>query len=69
MERTQPHRLGAVARRVAEIIGEIVEDPAVRDGYSEELAGLRPWLMTERFDRRALNRALAGLADPEERAS
>jgi hypothetical protein len=69
MERTQPHRLWAVARRVAEIVSEIVEDPAAGDDYYEELASLRPWLMTDRFDRRALNRALAGLGDPEERAS
>lgn len=30
----------------------------------EELVGLRPWLATERFGRRALNRVLAGLGDP-----
>ena len=52
----------------AEIVSEIIEDPALRDDHYEEMVGLRPWLMTERFDRRALNRALAGL-DWNERAA
>jgi hypothetical protein len=37
--------------------------------HREELAVLRPWLVTEHFDRRALNRALAQLSVPEERAA
>jgi hypothetical protein len=68
MEQTQPHRLWAVAQRVTEILSEIIADPATRDDYYEELACLRPWLMTERFDRRVLNQALAGV-DPKERAA
>jgi hypothetical protein len=68
MERTQPHRLWTDDQRVTEILDEIIEDPATRGDYYEELVGLRPWLMTERFDRRALNRALAGL-DPKERVA
>jgi len=62
MEQTRPHRLFAVARRVAEILSEIIEDPAAVEDYCEKLVCLRPWLMTERFDRRALNRSLAGLS-------
>ncbi len=68
MEQTQPHRLFAVARRVAEILSEIVEDPAAVEDHCEELVCLCPWLMTERFDRRALNRSLAGLS-PKQRAA
>lgn len=68
MEQTRPHCLFAVARRVAEILSEIVEDPAAVEDYREELVCLRPWLMTERFDRRALNRTLAGLG-PSQRAA
>ena len=33
MEQTQPHRLFAVARRVAEILSEIIEDPAAVEEY------------------------------------
>ena len=69
MERTRPHHRWAVAQRVAEIVEEIIEDPARRDDYYEELVGLRPWLQTERLDRRALNRVLAELAAPKERAA
>lgn len=69
MERTRPHQRWSVARRVAEIVGEIVEDPAARDDYYEELVCLRPWLETERFERRALNRDLAGLVAPGERVA
>ncbi|MGH9068307.1 MAG: plasmid pRiA4b ORF-3 family protein [Acidimicrobiales bacterium] len=69
MERIRPHQLWEIARRVAEIIEEIIENPASRDDYYEELVYLRPWLETEHFERRALNRALAGLAAPGERAA
>lgn len=69
MERTQPHCLWAVATRATEIVTEILEDSAAGEDFYEELACLRPWLGTERFDRRALNLALAGLDDPKERAA
>lgn len=69
LERTQPHRIFAITVRVAEIIGQILDDVTVLDDYRDELAGLRPWLEIDRFDRRALNRALAGLSVPAERAA
>jgi len=69
MERTRPHQRWEIACRVTEIASEIVENPAARDDYYEELVCLRPWLETERFERRALNRALAGVADHKERVA
>jgi hypothetical protein len=69
LERTQPDRIFAITVRVAEIIGQILDDVTVLDDYRGELACLRPWLETERFDRRALNRALAGLSVRAERAA
>jgi hypothetical protein len=69
LERTQPHRSFAITVRVAEIIGQILDDVTVLDDYRDELACLRPWLQTERFDRRALNRALARLSIRAERAA
>lgn len=69
MERTRPHQRWEVVRRVAEILEEIIENPATGDDYYEELVCLRPWLQTERFERRALSRALAELAAPGERAA
>ena len=69
MGRTLPHQRWEVARRVAEIVEEIIDNPASGDDYYEELACLRPWLDTERFDRKALNRSLAGLVAPGERAT
>jgi len=40
-----------------------------RDDYYEELACLHPLPVTECFDRQAINRALAELSIPEERAA
>jgi hypothetical protein len=54
---------------VAEIMGQILDDITVLDDYREELTCLRPWLGTERFDRRALNEALAELCVDEQRAA
>lgn len=53
---------------MAEILGEIIEDPAAVEDHREELVFLRPWLLTERFDRRALNRSLAGLGSKQRAA-
>jgi hypothetical protein len=50
-------------------MSQILDDITVLDDYREELVHLRPWLMTERFDRRAPNRALAELSTSEERAA
>ena len=55
--------------RAAEIVGQVLDDVAVLDDCREELAHLLPWLLTERFDRQALNRALAQLSVPEARAA
>jgi hypothetical protein len=69
LERTQPHRIFAITVRVAEIIGQILDDVTVLDDYRDELACLRPWLEIDHFDRRALNRALARLSIRAERAA
>jgi hypothetical protein len=69
VEQTQPHRIFAITVRVAEIIGHVLDDVTVLDDYRDELACLQPWLDTERFDRRALNRALAELSVREEHAA
>ena len=64
MEASQPYRLVEVVTRVAEIIEEALDVSVLDDRY-EELLCLRPWLMTERFDRRALNKTLAALSESE----
>ena len=64
MQASQPYRLVEVSR-VAEIIEEAPGDVSVLDDRYEELICLRPWLMTERFDRRALNKTLATLNEGE----
>lgn len=69
LERAQPHRIFAITVRAAEIIGEILDDITVLDDYRDELACLRAWLNIDRFDRRALNRALVGLSVRAERAA
>jgi len=61
LERSQPHRVFAITVRVGEIIGEVLDDITLLEDYRGELAALQPWLATEQFDRRALNRDLAEL--------
>lgn len=55
--------------RVAEILGELLEEPESRLSEHREqlaeLAELRPWLTLERLDRRAVNQALAAQARTE----
>ena len=56
--------------RAAEILGQLLtsKDPdevAEAGDWREEMAGLLPLLALERFDRRALNRALTGLPATE----
>lgn len=63
MEASQPHRLVEVATRGAEIIEEAPGDIPVPGDRDEELICLRPWLMTERFGRRALGKTLAALSE------
>jgi hypothetical protein len=62
----QRHNTFAVASLLADILGH----PDARIGdYRDQLEKLRPWLDLERFDRRAANRALAGIAQAERRAA
>jgi hypothetical protein len=55
LEQRQRHSFFAVAARLAEIL----EDADHFDDNREELVNLRRWLSLDRFDRRAVNRALA----------
>lgn len=67
LERTQPHLVFGATVRAAEIIGQLL-DAGDQDGLAgagvdrEELAALMPLLGLERFDRRACNQTLRGLA-------
>jgi hypothetical protein len=67
LERTQSHRVLGATVRAAEIIGQLLDaddhhDLAGVGVDREELAGLAPLLGLERFDRRACNQVLRGLA-------
>jgi hypothetical protein len=67
LERTQPHLVFGATVRAAEIIGRLLnagdhDDLADADVDREELAALMPLLSLERFDRRACNQVLRGLA-------
>jgi len=67
LEGRQRHNSFAVASLLADILGH--PDAHIGD-YRDRLEELRPWLDLERFDRRAANRALAGLCVlPEERVA
>lgn len=70
LQRTQPYLVYEAIVRAAEILGQLLnnKDPdevAGAGDWREEMAELLPLLALERFDRRALNRALAGLAATE----
>jgi Plasmid pRiA4b ORF-3-like protein len=67
LERTQPHLVFGATIRAAEIIGQLLdacdhENLADVGVDREELAELAPLLGLERFDRRACNHVLRGLA-------
>ena len=67
LERTQPHLVSGATARAAEIIGRLLDagdhDDLAGVGVNrEELAALIPLLGLERFDRRACNQVLRGLA-------
>lgn len=67
LERTQPHLVLGATVRAAEIIGQLLDaddhDDLAGVGVNrEELAALIPLLGLERFDRRACNQVLRGLA-------
>jgi hypothetical protein len=71
LENTQPHHVLTAAIRAAEILGLLLdEENCTRSGeHRDELADLLPLLGVDRFDRRRLNRALAGLAATGTRAA
>ena len=59
-----------VEQILAALLADMMEHPDARLGdYSEPLGELRPWFDLDRFDRRAVNRALTGLGDPERRVA
>jgi Plasmid pRiA4b ORF-3-like protein len=67
LDRTQPHLVFGATVRAAEIIGQLPDaddhdDLADAGVDREELAALMPLLGLERFDRRACNQLLRGLA-------
>lgn len=64
LQRTQPYLVDEAIVRAADILGQLLTstdpDEVVEAGdWREEMTGLLPLLALERFDRRALNRALA----------
>jgi hypothetical protein len=73
LEQTQPHLVFAAMLRAAEIVGMLLDEQdteVTRVGeHRDELAALLPLLGLERFDRRALNRALAGLTATQARVA
>ncbi len=70
MELSQPYRIFDVISRAAQIMGRILDGDISQLGeHREELVALLPWMTLERFDRRAANRALAGLGQTERSAA
>ena len=70
MEASQPHHVLQAAHRAAGIWGQALDgDISVLADHREEMAHLLPWLALERFDRRALNNALAGMDAEQERTT
>ncbi len=60
LEQTQPHLVFAAVCRAAALLQPLLaDDLATLLAHRDELAGLLPLLGLERFDRRALNQALA----------
>jgi len=63
-EYTQPHLVFDAVLRAAALLQPLLDDDlATPADHREELAALLPLLGLERFDRRAVNRALAGLTE------
>jgi hypothetical protein len=63
-EYTRPHLIfGAVLRAAALLQPLLDDDLATPADHRDQLAALLPLLGLERFDRRAVNRALAGLTE------
>lgn len=60
LEQPQPHLVFAAVARAAQIVGQLLDnDLGTLAEHRDELANLLPLLGLERFDRRALNHALA----------
>ena len=63
-EYTQPHLVFDAVLRAAALFQPLLDDDlATRADHRDELAALLPLLGLERFDRRAVNRALGGLTE------
>jgi hypothetical protein len=63
-EYTQPHLVFGTVLRAAAMLQPLLDDGlATPADHRDELAALLPLLGLERFDRRAVNRALAGLTE------
>jgi Plasmid pRiA4b ORF-3-like protein len=73
LEQTQAHLVFDATLRTAEILGMVLDERDIditRVGeYRDELACLLPLLGLERFDRRALNRALVALTATQARVA
>jgi hypothetical protein len=73
VEQTQPHLVFTAIVRAAEIISQVLEADEntvfVLGEQRDELASLLPLLGLERFDRRALNHALAALPTTQARVA
>jgi hypothetical protein len=75
LQRTQPYLVYEAIVRAAEILDQLLNSKDLDEvvveveDWREEMAGLLPLLALERFDRRALNRALAELAATERTAA
>ena len=73
LEQTQPHLVFDAIVRAAQIVGALVDGEHTEvtriSEYRAELASLLPLLGLERFDRRALNHALAALPATQARVA
>ena len=68
-EYTQPHLVFAAVLRAAALLQPLLDDDLAGPADRSELAARLPLLGLERFDRRAVNRALAGLTEKQRRVA
>ena len=69
-EYTRPHLVFDAVLRAAALFQPLLDDDlATRADHRDELAALLPLLGLERFGRRAVNRALAGLTEKQGRVA
>ena len=69
LELRQRYCLPVVARRVADLLDDLLTGAGDVAERRDELRDLAPWLSIDRFDRRAVNQRLAALAGPADRAA